>query len=223
MSPRLAVRLLTPAALALVLSACGGRDRPEPEGAATGPPAGREAPREEEEPLDRVPVTIWFPSATSEGLAGEAREILATISPVDRAKQILSELISGPQGGAALPAVPGETRLRQVFVLGDGTAWADFSADLLEVTRGGSEDEIRALYAIVDSLVLNVPEIRRVGILVEGKPCEGRGGHLDLSRPLPPDRSLLEAETPETPAEEPSPPEGGAPRDAEPGDAAGVV
>jgi len=74
----------------------------------------------------------------------------------------------------------------------DGNAYADFSEDLMGVATGGSSDEILTVYAIVDSLAANVPEIRRVGILVAGRERETLG-HLDLRRPLPPDLTLVAA------------------------------
>ena len=88
-------------------------------------------------------------------------------------------------------ALPAGTRLRQVFVLDNGVAYLDFSADLREGMGGGSMEELLTVYAIVDSVVLNIAEIDRVGILVNGRPVATLNGHLDLRRPLPPDYSLI--------------------------------
>ncbi len=216
------------AAAALGLAGCGGAGpdrRPAASETEETPPPRAEAEEPAgEEPLEREVVTIWFPSSRGDGLAGERREIFSTASPADRAKQIVADLIAGPETEAALPALPPGTRLRQVYVLADGTAWADFSQEFLKAVGSGSSDEIRAVYAVVDSVALNVPEIARVGILVEGAPCEAAGGHLDLRRPLPPDRSL-----PEGAPEEPSGggeevPAGGGEGEAIPaGDAASLV
>ena len=149
--------------------------------------------------------TLYFPSAQSSLLVGETHEIVRTSSPGDRVKQILSDLIAGPQGKTAVASLPPETKLRQVYVLDDGTAYADFSEDLRSKIGGGSEDEILTVYSIVNSVTLNVREISRVAILVEGRPCETLNGHLDLRRPLRPDRKLIfaadeEGSEPEAPA-----------------------
>lgn len=154
-------------------------------------PEGENAPSAE--PLLRTPVTLYFPSAAGDRLVGEAREILMTAFPGDRAKQILSDLISGPTDPSAIPSLPASARVLQVYVLADGVAYADFSAELRTGIEGGSATEILTVYSIVNSLALNVPEISRVGILVEGRPIDTLNGHLDLSRPLPPDRKLLES------------------------------
>jgi spore germination protein GerM len=177
------------ASLALLVAACGGRERAHRrEEARTDE---RSAATAEGLPPDAsLPsktVKVYFPSSSGESLVTEDREIFETASPVDRAKQILAELLSGPTGEGAVAAVPKGTTLKQVYVLSDGTAYANFSSELSEGI-GGSSDEILAIYSIVDSLALNVPEIRRVAILVDGK---GRGtlaGHIDIRRPFRPDR-----------------------------------
>jgi spore germination protein GerM len=99
-------------------------------------------------------------------------------------------LLEGPKTEAALPVFPPDTTLRQLWVRDDGNAYADFSEELMGATSGGSSGEILTVYAIVDSLTENVPAIRRVGILVSGRE-RATFGHLDLSRPLPPDITLV--------------------------------
>jgi spore germination protein GerM len=156
----------------------------------TEAPAAENEPAEEVAPLTLLDVTLFFPSSKTDGLQGEQREIFDTASPVERAKQILSDLIAGPSGPDSLPAVPKGTRLRQVFVLESGVAYADFSAELRDGMPGGTDNELLTVYAIVNSIVLNVPEIKSVAILVDGEPCPTLSGHLDLRRPLGADTSL---------------------------------
>jgi spore germination protein GerM len=142
-------------------------------------------------PLPRSTVEIYFPSAENDGLVGEFREIFDTAGPSDRVKQIVADLITGPEGRDALRALPPATRLRQAYVLENGVAYLDFSAGLKEGIGGGSMEEILAVYAIVNSIAANVPEVRKVGILVNGRVLTTLNGHLDLRRPLPPDYSLI--------------------------------
>jgi spore germination protein GerM len=144
-------------------------------------------------PLAKASVTVWFPSSADATLVGESREIVETKRAADRGTQILQALLDGPQGTEARAAVPEGTTLRQLWVREDGTAYADFSPELARGMAGGSEDELLAVYSIVDSLTLNVEEIHRVGILVEGHERDTLSGHVDLRRPLPPDRKLAVA------------------------------
>lgn len=175
-------------------SAPRGTEEAAPAEAAPAPPS-----EDEVESLGRKPVVLYFPSSSSSRLVGEPREILRTPRPGDQAKQILSDLLAGPRGDSALAAVPTGTKLRQVYVLPNGTAYADFSQELKSAIGAGSDDEILTVYSIVNSVTLNIPQIFRLGILVEGRPCESLNGHLDLRRPLPPDRDLSDDEEPGAP------------------------
>jgi spore germination protein GerM len=183
----------------------GGETEAPPDEAAAEVPVEDEQPadvaEEEEveddptEPLKRHTVEVYFPSTQGNGLVGEYREIFETVTPGDRAKQIIADLISGPTGDAALRAVPSGTLLRQAYVMDNGVAYLDFTGDLADGIGGGSMEELLTIYAIVDSVALNVDEIKRIGILIEGEPIETLNGHVDLRRPLPPDRSLILAPT----------------------------
>lgn len=141
--------------------------------------------------MSTIVVEIYFPAAEENGLVAEAREIFSTASPGDRAKQIVADLISGPATELALQGLPRDTRLRQIYVLDDGVAYIDFSEELRGGLGGGSTEELLAVYSIVNSVVLNIPEIRRVGILINSNPIETLNGHMDLRTPLRPDISLI--------------------------------
>jgi spore germination protein GerM len=186
-------RFLVPSVvlLAALLSACGrGNDAAHEPVPATPPVAvAAEPPQRAAAPIEKAGVTLYFPSAESDTLATESREIVDTKRPADRGAQILAALLEGPKTEGALPAFPPDTTLRQLWVRDDGNAYADFSEPFMAAASGGSADEILTVYAIVDSLTQNVPEIQRVGILVSGRERQ-TFGHLDLSRPLPPDLTL---------------------------------
>jgi len=181
------------ALLLVALVACGRTDRRAQPAPAADPVAGA-APAEGETaaPLAKSTVTLYFPSAAGDTLTTESREILDTIRPAERGTQVLAELLEGPREKGALAAVPEGTTLRRLWVREDGTAFADFSDELASGLPGGSSDEILAIYAIVDSLTANVPEIQRVGILVAGRERDTLGGHVDLRRPLRPDMALAQ-------------------------------
>jgi spore germination protein GerM len=140
--------------------------------------------------LPKTTITLYFPSATDDRLVAETREIVDTARPTDRGTQVLVELLAGPKSKDALPAVPEGTTLRQLWIAKSGIAWADFSDDLETGLEGGSSDELLAVYSIVDSLTANVPQIKRVGVLVGGKERETLAGHVDIRRPLPAESKL---------------------------------
>lgn len=143
--------------------------------------------------LAKSSVTLYFPSDSSQLLGADPREIVETGGPAERGGQILAALLAGPKGEGLLRAVPEGTELRRLWVRDDGTAYADFSEELVQGMTGGTSDELLTLYAIVDSLTLNVSEIKRVGVLVNGRERDTLGGHVDIRRPLVTDRTLIAA------------------------------
>ena len=179
----------------VMLAGCGGGEA-EPVPGEGEPETADEvveqtADDEADQPLGQRRVKLYFPSASSGKLVAESRDIFDSPSPGDRAKQILSDLLEGPNGRGAMRAVPRGVTLRQVYVTNSGIAFADFSSDLKLAIGGGSMDEILTVYSIVNSLALNIKEISKVGILVDGEECETLSGHMDLRRPLPANRKLL--------------------------------
>lgn len=161
----------------------------EREGAASEePPSGQAVIVDEEEPLaepgksaEREAV-IFFSREGAEGLYPERRRIYVTSSVPDMARQVLEELVRGPRRALGVPVLPREAELRQVYIDREGNAYVDFSAELARRHPGGSDAEIATLFAIVNSLTYNFPEIRAVRILIEGEERETLAGHLDLTR-----------------------------------------
>ena len=95
----------------------------------------------------------------------------------------------GPTGGY-LATIPTGTQLRAFFILGDGTAVVDFSNHIRENHPGSCRQEQLTLFSVVNSLVLNVTEIDRVKILVDGTETQTLTGHLALEHPLTADLLL---------------------------------
>lgn len=188
-------------ALLAVTGACSPGDPPAssdsagetPRASSSDAPSRTEsdAPAAAPAPLERATVEVYYPAVIGDGLVGKFSEIFHTVTPGDQAKQIVADLMSDPDTPQAMRALPQGTRLRQAFVLDNGDCYLDFSRDLVQGIGGGSMEEILTVYSIIDSVVMNVSEIRRVGILVEGEPIETLNGHMDLRRPLKPNMSLI--------------------------------
>jgi hypothetical protein len=86
------------------------------------------------------------------------------------------------------------TVLRSIFVTERGEAFVDLSSDARVKHTGGALDEILTIYAIVDSLTVNLPAITKVQILVDGKEVDTLAGHVDLRHPLEKNLSWVKSE-----------------------------
>lgn len=160
---------------------------------------GASAPAEEDAArVERqINVKLFFQAADRPGLAVEERPVAFSADLAGQVRAVVEELVRGPQKGLQ-PTLPSNTRVLEVFVNTRGTAYVDLSKEAQAIVPGGSESELITVYSIVNSLTANFPALKRVQILVEDKPAATLAGHVDLTRPLPPDMSLL-ASSPVTP------------------------
>ncbi len=135
-------------------------------------------------------VTLFFLADDDDLLHKETREIASGPAAADEAERALAELIKGSEKGLVSP-LPPQAKVRQVFIGADGLATVDLSREAAEGASYGSTSELAAVYAVVDTLVFNFDQIKRVAILVEGVERETLGGHVDLTRAFLPDYSLV--------------------------------
>jgi len=135
-------------------------------------------------------VTLFFVREDNGLLAREERTIPVSGSVSRDGEAILNELIKGSANGLA-SALPPETKVLQVFVTKDGTAYADFSKDLVTAHPSGSDAEADTVYAIVNTLAANFPSVKKVMILVDGEERETLNGHLTLDRAFFPNYSRV--------------------------------
>jgi len=175
------------------------------------PPAAAET-----EAARRINVRLYFEAPQTDGLLPEERSIVLATDLARQLKVLVEELAKGSQTGL-LPTLPEGTRVLEVFVTGRGVAYVNLSREAAELP-GGSRTELLTVYSIVNSLAANFPAVRRVQLLVEDRVVPSLAGHVDLSRPLPADMTLVAL--PPLPPEAPAVTEGMA--SAVGGDSAGA-
>lgn len=134
-------------------------------------------------------VHLYFADAERPFLVSESRVMMNTGDPIQLGRKLIIELINGP-ADANVATIPEGTQLRGFFLLDDDTAVVDFNGRLRENHPGGCRLEQLTLFSIINSLVLNVSEIDRVIILIDGMQIQTLAGHLPLTFPLTADLLL---------------------------------
>ena len=134
-------------------------------------------------PTKTSPIHLYFAGRNNYFLMAEQRVILHPDDPADLAHAIVNALIKGPQK-SLVKTIPADTRLRALYIIPDGTCYVDLSPAVRENHPGGSKSELLTIYSVVNSLVLNVPEIERVQILIDGNETPTLAGHIDLQLPV---------------------------------------
>ncbi|HEY7511656.1 MAG TPA: GerMN domain-containing protein [Vicinamibacteria bacterium] len=179
---------------ALMRSLPAGEDDAET-AAATAAAATAEASA----PVERqINVKLFFQSADGRGLGVEERPVAFASDLARQLHAVVEELAKGPTSGLVATLAP-DTRVLHVFVSARGVAYVDLSKEAAAVQPAGSEAEMITVYSVVNSLAANFPAVKRVQILIDDRPAATLAGHMDLTRPLRPDMSLL-AGAPLTPA-----------------------
>ncbi len=123
---------------------------------------------------------LYFGDVSGKYLTSVQREFPADLDTNKLAHAILEVLFQEPPPGLS-PLFPSQASIRAVFVTENGSAYVDISPGLEGWLQLSAESELLAVYAIVNSLLLNIPEIKRVKLLIQGMEVETLAGHIDLN------------------------------------------
>ncbi|MEM7482309.1 MAG: GerMN domain-containing protein [Acidobacteriota bacterium] len=149
-------------------------------------------------------INLYFPG---EGglLYPDPRDLTLTGSPEERVRRVLDALLEGPRQESLQAIFSRPTEVVGVYLTDSGLAYIDLApagvtakAEATQEGDGpvetpevetwtpeaGSLQEIQMAYSLVNSVVLNVPEVTRVVPLWMGEQSMTFAGHLDTSRPL---------------------------------------
>lgn len=191
-APRWAALLRTPAAsVETEEPAAEETAAPAAEGATPG--AGR-----------RINVRLYFEAPDRDGLLPEERDVAFSSDLAQQLRTVVEELAKGSTTGL-VATLPAGTRVLEVFVQSRGVAFVDLSSEAASGLPGGSRAELLTVYSIVNTIVTNFPAVSRVRIVVGDQPVASLGGHVDVSRPLPPDMTLVALPSPSPSPAEPAP------------------
>ena len=118
-------------------------------------------------------------------LAAETRNVSLPEKPAAALPVVMQELLKGSASTAVARSFPADTVLLGAYLLPDGTVFVDLGGPTLKQGWGtGSHEELMAIYSVVQTVVTNFPEVKRVRLLVNGEPAETLAGHVALDRSL---------------------------------------
>ncbi len=126
---------------------------------------------------------LYFADRDTYYLMSERRVISHSGDSIDYARSIVEALIKGPQQ-PLVRTLATSTKLRAIYIVPDVACYVDLSQAVGNDHPGGCNSELLTIYSVVNSLILNVPEIKRVKLLFEGKEVQTLAGHIDLAFPL---------------------------------------
>lgn len=132
-------------------------------------------------------VYLYFAEPDGRYLTGEIRLVDSTGDTLEFCRKLIDALIAGPTGGGGnslLPVLAPKTRLLGVYIDDAETVYVDLTGNSRNPHPGGIRTELLTVYAIVNTLVVNINEIDRVKILLDGNEAETFAGHIDIGYPV---------------------------------------
>ncbi|MBI3583245.1 MAG: GerMN domain-containing protein [Nitrospinae bacterium] len=150
-----------------------------------------------EQILSKDSIILYFSSNNEEYLVPEVRQIILRGHIEGQILEVIKELIKGStvqqtnNGKGLINVIPDGVRVNGARLEEDGTLFVDFSKELKERHPGGSWAEMLTIYSIVDTIIKNFPDIKRVKILIEDEEIETLAGHIDTRLPLTENKDIV--------------------------------
>jgi len=139
---------------------------------------------------EKLKVELYFSDSNERFLTPEVRFIPKAKSQPGQVTELVNALIEGPKTGL-VRTIPEKARLINARVDGSGTAVVNFDSAFIEQHPGGSASEVATIYSLTNSITRNMPEVKRVKILVDGKEMETLKGHIDARFPFVPNMEIV--------------------------------
>lgn len=169
--------------LMLLMAGCSGENgsnkAQESHNTSVNSSSNTEAQAPEKKAESAMSMTLYYPDDSGMKLIAVKRDVKP--SP-DKYVAVMKSLMSGTDKKGTVDIIPKTAKLRSVKVK-DGVAKVDFSRELIKDFNGGSTGEEMLVGSIVDTLT-EFSEVKKVQILVEGKPVDTIAGHMDTEKPL---------------------------------------
>ena len=135
-------------------------------------------------------IQIFYGVKGKDKIEAEKKRVRKNPMLIGRARQIVNALIDKPTNERLYKLMPDEMTLRGIFY-DKGLFIIDFSREFKKIFSYGANEQILAIYSIVNSLTELDPKAQ-VRFLINGTEPEGEEGHIDLSVKLSRLESIIE-------------------------------
>lgn len=128
-----------------------------------------------DEPLQ---VMVYYPydGMLAAGFSSARRQTDAQ----SQAKELLLVLLKDQRSAQA--ALLRDLSIRGLYLDTFGTAYVDLALNRQNDVHASAWEEMLAIYAVVNTLMQNFEEIKKVFLLLDGREVQSLAGHMDLSR-----------------------------------------
>jgi len=139
---------------------------------------------------EKQQVTLYFSDANERFLIPEKRYIPKENNPEEQAREVVKALLDGSKT-KLINTFPEKVKLESIKIEEGQTAYVSFDHNLVQLHPGSSASEMATIYSLTNSLIQNVPGIKKVKLLISGKEIESIKGHIDTRQPFTMNKELL--------------------------------
>lgn len=160
---------------------------PEPADPAVAEPAPPTAPA-----VPHIQAKLFFASESGQELVLAEREVPLQEGVVAQARAIVEAQLSAAAPEPLARAIPEGAALRGVYLSSRNEIFVDLDGAIRSRHPGGSLNELLTVYAIVNAITVNLPDVQEVQVLIDGREADTLAGHVDLRQPLRKNDSLIQ-------------------------------
>jgi hypothetical protein len=133
---------------------------------------------------------IYFSDQQERFLRPEKRYVFKENDVALQTKEIVKALLDGSKAGL-VNTFPHGVTLIDIKIVDAEIAIVNFSKSLTKLYQGSSASEMATIYSLTNSITQNIPSIKKVKILVEGKEQSSIKGHISTRKAFSPDLELI--------------------------------
>jgi len=139
---------------------------------------------------EKTQIVLYFSDSGERFLKPEERYIPKRTDQVEQAKEVVKALLDGSKKKLG-NTFPEKVTLENIVIDEKKIAYISFDKALVQRHPGGSASEMATIYSLTNSLIKNIPDIKKVKILVAGKEIESIKGHINTRYPFSMNKDLL--------------------------------
>ena len=139
---------------------------------------------------EKLLVTLYFSDANERFLVPEKRQIPKEKDTAGQARELVKALLDGSKT-QLVNTFPAHTELQSVKIEADRKASVSFNKSFVKNHPKGSTSEMATIYSLTNTLTANLPDVKEVTLLVDGKELASIGGHVDTRHPFTNNKDLL--------------------------------
>jgi hypothetical protein len=153
---------------------------------AVFPPIAMDSLKKKEKHL----VVIYFSDQQERFLVPEKRYVYIENDSASQVREITKALVDGSKT-KLVNTFPTGVGVKDVRVDDEGIASINFNKNLIKLHPGGSTAEMATIYSLTNSVTENVPNVKKVKILVDGKELPSIKGHISTRNAFVPNPDLF--------------------------------